>query len=168
MARARGDARARAIARRAMTDDERADDVLDVVDVTVVDAVEAVGDAREETRADFLRVDDDAASGGRPHARGARSTDRARDLGRGAIVVALAGALALGGWRLFRWARGGGGAGRPPRRADARFSRAHRKCNRCGKRGDFVKVKCERCKRCWYCSQTCKKAAWAMEICECC
>jgi hypothetical protein len=42
----------------------------------------------------------------------------------------------------------------------------YRKCNRCGKKG--AGVCCTRCRRAWYCSSACLKAAWKLEICECC
>ena len=92
--------------------------------------------------------------------------ERAGDVARASLAIAL---LAVALARLRRWARGDGDASTgAPGRVDRRFAALHRKCNRCGARGSGVKVKCERCKRCWYCSQTCKKAAWALEICECC
>ena len=92
--------------------------------------------------------------------------ERAGDVARASLAIAL---LAVALARLRRWARGDGDArGGAPGRVSRRFAARRRKCNRCGARGSGVKVKCERCKRCWYCSQTCKKAAWALEICECC
>lgn len=42
----------------------------------------------------------------------------------------------------------------------------YRKCNRCAKKG--AKVRCTRCRRAYYCSRECLKAAWKLEICECC
>lgn len=42
----------------------------------------------------------------------------------------------------------------------------YRKCNRCAKKG--AGVRCARCRRAWYCSNACLKAAWKLEICECC
>tara|TARA_B100000683_G_scaffold243879_1_gene253631 strand:- start:72577 stop:73071 length:495 start_codon:yes stop_codon:yes gene_type:complete len=97
---------------------------------------------------------------------GKSGRDVARDGAVTAVVVVVGGALARKAWA---WARGdAAGRGHPGPGRDAGFHRAHRKCNRCGVRGKRVNVKCSRCKRCWYCSQTCKKAAWAMEICECC
>ena len=129
------------------------------------DSDDAVGSANASDGAH--RIDADADDGA------TSSTTRRTRVNAGAArarvgVAVVVGACALGA--LVRWVRGGrDDAGRRrPGRVDARFNRAHRKCNRCGKRGDFVKVKCHRCKRCWYCSQECKKAAWAMEICECC
>ena len=97
---------------------------------------------------------------------GKSGRDVARDGAVTAVVVVVVGALARKAWA---WARGdAAGRGHPGPGRDAGFHRAHRKCNRCGVRGKRVNVKCSRCKRGWYCSQTCKKAAWAMEICECC
>merc|ERR1711959_564659 len=40
------------------------------------------------------------------------------------------------------------------------------RCNRCAKKD--ARVKCTRCKNAWYCSKECLKAAWKLEICECC
>ena len=40
------------------------------------------------------------------------------------------------------------------------------RCNRCAKKD--ARVKCTRCKKAWYCSKECLKAAWKLEICECC
>ena len=42
----------------------------------------------------------------------------------------------------------------------------YRRCNRCAKKG--AKVRCTRCRRAYYCSRPCLKAAWKLEICECC
>ena len=42
----------------------------------------------------------------------------------------------------------------------------YRRCNRCAKKG--AKVRCTRCRRAYYCSRACLKAAWKLEICECC
>ena len=42
----------------------------------------------------------------------------------------------------------------------------YRKCNRCAKKG--AGTRCTRCRRAWYCSPACLKAAWKLEICECC
>jgi hypothetical protein len=42
----------------------------------------------------------------------------------------------------------------------------YRRCNRCAKKG--AKVRCTRCRRAYYCSRSCLKAAWKLEICECC
>lgn len=42
----------------------------------------------------------------------------------------------------------------------------YRRCNRCAKKG--AKVRCTRCRRAWYCTRECLKAAWKLEICECC
>lgn len=42
----------------------------------------------------------------------------------------------------------------------------YRRCNRCAKKG--AEVRCTRCRRAWYCSKACLKAAWKLEICECC
>lgn len=42
----------------------------------------------------------------------------------------------------------------------------YRRCNRCAKKG--ASVRCTRCRRAYYCSIICLKAAWKMEICECC
>ena len=57
--------------------------------------------------------------------------------------------------RLF-----GGGAGFDKEQAK------YRKCNRCAKKG--AGVRCTRCRRAYYCSIPCLKAAWKLEICECC
>ena len=85
--------------------------------------------------------------------------------------VTYGGAATIGTYilyRVVRWALGRDDHGTFGSVPDRKFSATHRKCNRCGARGSQVRVKCERCKRCWYCSQACKKAAWSMEICECC
>ena len=42
----------------------------------------------------------------------------------------------------------------------------YRRCNRCAKKG--AKVRCTRCRRAYYCTRACLKAAWKLEICECC
>ena len=44
--------------------------------------------------------------------------------------------------------------------------RVKHRCNRCAKKD--ARVKCKRCKKAWYCTQACLKAAWKLEICECC
>ena len=145
---------------------DRDDDARDVArDVDDGDATRAMA----EPDADDANEDEDATTTTTTttttnERRDAR--ERAGDVARASLAIAL---LAVALARLRRWARGDGDArGGAPGRVSRRFAARHRKCNRCGARGSGVKVKCERCKRCWYCSQTCKKAAWALEICECC
>jgi hypothetical protein len=145
---------------------DRDDDARDVArDVDDGDATRAMADAD----ADDANEDDDATTTTTtttPTNERRDARERAGDVARASLAIAL---LAVALARLRRWARGDGDArGGAPGRVSRRFAARHRKCNRCGARGSGVKVKCERCKRCWYCSQTCKKAAWALEICECC
>ena len=143
------------------------DDARDVArDVDDGDATRAMADAD----ADDANEDEDATTTTTtttpPTNERRDARERAGDVARASLAIAL---LAVALARLRRWARGDGDArGGAPGRVSRRFAARHRKCNRCGARGSGVKVKCERCKRCWYCSQTCKKAAWALEICECC
>ena len=144
----------------------RDDDARDVArDVDDGDATRATADAD----ADDANEDEDATTTTTtttPTNERRDARERAGDVARASLAIAL---LAIALARLRRWARGDGDArGGAPGRVSRRFAARHRKCNRCGARGSGVKVKCERCKRCWYCSQTCKKAAWALEICECC
>ena len=152
--RADGDARDR--------DDVARDVARDVDDG---DATRAMADAD----ADDANEDEDATTTTTTTTPTTERRDARRsagDVARASLAIAL---LAVALARLRRWARGDGDArGGAPGRVDRRFAARRRKCNRCGARGSGVEVKCERCKRCWYCSQTCKKAAWALEICECC
>lgn len=160
-------------------DETREDGDYDVDDVGGLDDDVVDDSAVDSTRA---RVDDDVAvedavtttttttsasastAGRSSRRRDARGV--ARDGAATALVVVGVLLLARKAWA---WARGDDDErGHPGPGRDAGFHRAHRKCNRCGVRGKQVTVKCSRCKRCWYCSQACKKAAWAMEICECC
>ena len=102
---------------------------------------------------------------------GASGTRRETTKKRATTYAAYGGAATIGTYALYRvirWALGRDDHGTFGSVPDRRFSATHRKCNRCGARGSQVRVKCERCKRCWYCSKECKKAAWSMEICECC
>ena len=145
---------------------DRDDDARDVArDVDDGDATRAMADA--DADADDANEDEDATTTTTTTTNERRDArERAGDVARASLAIAL---LAVALARLRRWARGDGDArGGAPGRVSRRFAALHRKCNRCGARGSGVKVKCERCKRCWYCSQTCKKAAWALEICECC
>ena len=149
---------------RALGDDDDARDVAR--DVDDGDATRAMVDA--DADADDAREDATTTTTTTPPTTNERrdARERAGDVARASLAIAL---LAVALARLRRWARGDGDArGGAPGRVSRRFAARHRKCNRCGARGSGVKVKCERCKRCWYCSQTCKKAAWALEICECC
>ena len=138
---------------------------------TTTDDVEDVGattEATTTTTRDSLetsasRVDADAHRVGK--ARRKTTTTKAT------TYAAYGGAATIGTYilyRIIRWAIGRDDHGTFGSVPDRKFSAMHRKCNRCGVRGSQVRVKCERCKRCWYCSQACKKAAWSMEICECC
>ena len=73
-------------------------------------------------------------------------------------VVALGGAI-VGVFALLKLKRLVGGG-------DFADSQArYRRCNRCAKKG--AKVRCTRCRRAYYCSRSCLKAAWKLEICEC-
>ena len=148
---------------RALGDDDDARDVAR--DVDDGDATRATADA--DADADDAREDATTTTTARETTNERRDArERAGDVARASLAIAL---LAVALARLRRWARGDGDArGGAPGRVSRRFAARRRKCNRCGARGSGVKVKCERCKRCWYCSQTCKKAAWALEICECC
>jgi len=49
---------------------------------------------------------------------------------------------------------------------DPRRGLMKHRCNRCAKKD--ARVKCNRCKKAYYCSRECLKAAWKLEICECC
>jgi len=74
-------------------------------------------------------------------------------------VVALGG-VGVGVFALLKLMRLVGGG-------DFADSQArYRRCNRCAKKG--AKVRCTRCRRAYYCSRACLKAAWKLEICECC
>ena len=148
---------------RALGDDDGSSDVAR--DVDDGDATRAMADA--DADADDAREDATTTTTTTTTTNERRDArERAGDVARASLAIAL---LAVALARLRRWARGDGDArGGAPGRVSRRFAARHRKCNRCGARGSGVKVKCERCKRCWYCSQTCKKAAWALEICECC
>ena len=152
----------RADARALDDDDDARDDARDVDDG---DATRAMADADGGD----AEAHEDATTTTTPETPTNERRDgggRAGDVARASLAIAL---LAVALARLRRWARGDGDArGGAPGRVSRRFAARRRKCNRCGARGSGVKVKCERCKRCWYCSQTCKKAAWALEICECC
>ena len=48
----------------------------------------------------------------------------------------------------------------------AKEQAAYRRCNRCARKG--ASVRCTRCRRAYYCSKACLKAAWKLELCECC
>ena len=135
---------------------------------TTTDDVEDVGAAeattttttRDSLETSASRVDADAHVG-----------KRRRKTTKATTYAAYGGAATIGTYilyRIIRWALGRDDHGTFGSVPDRKFSATHRKCNRCGARGSQVRVKCERCKRCWYCSQACKKAAWSMEICECC
>jgi hypothetical protein len=150
-------------------EEESGEKIAFVETTTTTDDVEDVGatTTRDSLETSASRVDADAHRVGKAR----RKTTTTKATTKATTYAAYGGAATIGTYilyRIIRWALGRDDHGTFGSVPDRKFSATHRKCNRCGARGSQVRVKCERCKRCWYCSQACKKAAWSMEICECC